>query len=65
VTRVWCDTGSALYCDRANPAYAEYLVARPDNCDSLDIRALAEALNTESAREFITVTYAGQVLAAV
>jgi D-methionine transport system substrate-binding protein len=48
------DTGSALHCDRGNPAYAEYLVARPDNCDSLDIRTLAEALNTESAREFIT-----------
>jgi D-methionine transport system substrate-binding protein len=58
------DTGSALYCDRGNPAYAEYLVARPDNCESLGVRALAEALNCESTREFITSTYAGQVLAA-
>jgi D-methionine transport system substrate-binding protein len=58
------DTGSALYCDRGNPAYAEYLVARPDNCESIGVRALAEALNCESTREFITSTYAGQVLAA-
>jgi D-methionine transport system substrate-binding protein len=58
------DTGSALHCDRGNPAYAEYLVARPDNCDSPGVRALAEALNCESTREFITSTYAGQVLAA-
>lgn len=58
------DTGSALYCDRANPAYAEYLVARQDNCESVGVRALANALNCESTREFITSTYAGQVLAA-
>jgi D-methionine transport system substrate-binding protein len=58
------DTGSALSCDRANPAYAEYLVARPDNCESFGVRALAEALNCESTREFITSTYAGQVLTA-
>jgi D-methionine transport system substrate-binding protein len=58
------DTGSALHCDRGNPAYAEYLVARPDNCESSAVRALAEALNCESTREFITTTYAGQVLAA-
>jgi len=58
------DTGSALYCDRGNPAYAEYLVARADNCESIGVRALAEALNCESTREFITSTYAGQVLAA-
>lgn len=58
------DTGSALYCDRGNPAYAEYLVARPDNCESLGVSALAEALNCESTRDFIEDTYAGQVLAA-
>jgi D-methionine transport system substrate-binding protein len=58
------DTGSALHCDRGNPAYAEYLVARPDNCQSFGVRALAEALNCEATREFITDTYAGQVLAA-
>ena len=58
------DTGSALSCDRGNSEYAEYLVARPDNCDSFAIRALADALNCESTRDFITTTYAGQVLAA-
>ena len=58
------DTGSALYCDRGDPAYAEYLVARPDTCESLGVRALAEALNCESTRKFIATTYAGQVLAA-
>jgi D-methionine transport system substrate-binding protein len=57
------DTGSALYCDRGNPAYAEYLVARPDNWESVGVRALAEVLNVEATREFITNTYAGQVLA--
>lgn len=58
------DSGSALHCDRANPAYSEYLVARPDNHDDVAVRALARALNCESTREFITTTYAGQVLAA-
>jgi D-methionine transport system substrate-binding protein len=58
------DTGSALHCDRGNPAYAEYLVARPDNCESFAVGALAEALTCESTRDFITTTYAGQVLAA-
>ena len=58
------DTGSALHCDRGNPAYAEYLVARPDNWENAAVRALAEALNCESTREFITSTYVGQVLAA-
>jgi D-methionine transport system substrate-binding protein len=58
------DIGSALHCDRGNPAYAEYLVARPDNHDSVPIDALAEALSGESTRQFITETYAGQVLAA-
>jgi D-methionine transport system substrate-binding protein len=58
------DTGSALYCDRGNSAYAEYLVARPDNFDSAAVQALADALNRESTRDFIRTTYAGQVLAA-
>ena len=58
------DTGSALYCDRGNPAYAEYLVARTDNCESFGVRALAESLNAEATREFIMGTYAWQVLAA-
>ncbi|MGV0850285.1 MetQ/NlpA family ABC transporter substrate-binding protein [Mycolicibacterium phlei] len=58
------DTGTALYCDRANPRYAEYLVARPDNHTDGAVRALAGALNAEPTRRFITTAYAGQVLAA-
>jgi len=58
------DTEGALHCDRTNPTYAEYLVARPDTCHSRAVAALAEALNGEATRAFITDTYAGQVLAA-
>lgn len=58
------DVGSALCCDEANSAYAEYLVARPDNCDDPGVRALADALHCDAARDFITTTYAGQVVPA-
>lgn len=58
------DMGSALCCDRGNPAYAEYLVARSDNCHDPDVLALADALQCDAAREFITTTYAGQVMPA-
>ncbi|MCK0174114.1 MetQ/NlpA family ABC transporter substrate-binding protein [Mycolicibacterium sp. F2034L] len=58
------DTAGALHCDRADPRYAEYLVARPDTCQSPGVTALAEALNAEATREFIATTYAGQVVAA-
>jgi len=58
------DTAGALYCDQADPMYAEYLVARPDTCHSRAVEALAEVLNGEATREFITTTYDGQVLAA-
>jgi D-methionine transport system substrate-binding protein len=58
------DTGTALYCDRGNSAYAEYLVARPATCDSPAIRALAEALQSTSTRDFIATAYRGQLVAA-
>lgn len=58
------DAAGALYCDRGDPAYAEYLVARPDTCDSRAVTVLAEALTDEPTRAFITTTYAGQLLAA-
>jgi D-methionine transport system substrate-binding protein len=58
------DTGTALYCDRGNPAYAEYLVSRPQQCDSHPVRVLAQALQSESMRNFIHTAYGGQVLAA-
>lgn len=58
------DTTTALYCDRANPLYAEYLVATADGTDDPAIRVLATALNSESTRQFIATAYAGQVVAA-
>jgi D-methionine transport system substrate-binding protein len=58
------DTGTALDCDRANPAYAEYLVSRRELSDSRPVRALAKALNSESTREFIRTAYCGQLAAA-
>ena len=58
------DVGSALCCDQANSAYAEYLVARPDNRDDPGVRALADALQCDATRDFITTTYAGQVVPA-
>lgn len=58
------DLRSALYCDRANSAYAEYLVARPDNCHSEPIRLLANALQSESVRAFLARAYGDQVVAA-
>ncbi|WP_328356544.1 MetQ/NlpA family ABC transporter substrate-binding protein [Mycobacterium sp. NBC_00419] len=58
------DTRAALCCDRDNPRYAEYLVARHDNHDSEPIRALGAALNSPATREFIATTYAGQLVPA-
>ncbi len=58
------DTGTALYCDRGNPAYAEYLVARPEFRDTPAINALAAALHSESTREFVATTYRGQLVTA-
>jgi D-methionine transport system substrate-binding protein len=58
------DLSSALYCDRANSDYAEYLVARPDNCQSEPIRLLSNALQSDSVRAFIARSYGGLVVAA-
>jgi D-methionine transport system substrate-binding protein len=58
------DTGTALYCDRGNPAYAEYLVTRPTLSDTHGIRALAQALQSESTRDFIDGAYRGQLVTA-
>jgi D-methionine transport system substrate-binding protein len=58
------DVGSALCCDQADPAYAEYLVARPDNHDSPAVLALADVLQCDATRDFIAATYAGQVVPA-
>ena len=58
------DTGTALYCDHGNPAYAEYLVSRSAQRDSPAIRALAQALHSDSTRNFIDTTYGGQLVPA-
>jgi D-methionine transport system substrate-binding protein len=58
------DTGRALYCDRGNPAYAEYLVASPASQRTHAVDALAEALQSDSTRDFIDTTYRGQIVAA-
>lgn len=58
------DTSTALHCDRADPAYAEYLVAAPGTADDPDMGVLATALNSASTREFIASAYAGQVVPA-
>jgi D-methionine transport system substrate-binding protein len=57
-------TGTALVCDRGNPDYAEYLVARQDNVRDEDVRLLGAALNSASTRAFIDEAYAGQVVVA-
>ncbi len=58
------DLQSALYCDRANRGYAEYLVARPDNHESEPIRMLAQALQSDSVRSFIARSYGDLVVPA-
>jgi D-methionine transport system substrate-binding protein len=58
------DLQSAIYCDHANRAYAEYLVARPDNHDSEPIKLLAKALQSDSVRSFIVRSYGGVVVPA-
>jgi D-methionine transport system substrate-binding protein len=58
------DTGTALYCDRGNAAYAEYLVSRPANGNDPAIRALAYVLHSEKTRAFIATAYSGQLVPA-
>jgi D-methionine transport system substrate-binding protein len=58
------DTGTALYCDRGNPAYAEYLVSRVAHRDDSAICTLARALRSESTRDFINTAYSGQLIPA-
>jgi D-methionine transport system substrate-binding protein len=58
------DTGTALYCDRGNPAYAEYLVTARSSQGMPGIRALAGALHSESTRDFIRTAYRDQLVVA-
>ena len=59
------DTGTALYCDRGNVAYAEYIVTRSSQRGNPAIQALASALNSESTRDFIHAAYRGQLVPAL
>lgn len=57
-------TRDALAIERADSPYVNFLVARPDNRDSVAIKALAAALTSAEVREFIARTYGGAVLPA-
>jgi D-methionine transport system substrate-binding protein len=54
-------TDTALHCDRGDPTYAEYLVASAKDRANPDIGALADLLTNAATRQFIELTYAGQV----
>lgn len=55
------DVNTAIYTDKANPKYAEYLVTRPELKDDPRIQKLGEALNSEKTREFILDKYHGDI----
>lgn len=54
----------ALHRVHGDPAYAEYLVTRPELLDHPDITALAAALTSTSTRHFLTSAYDGQLIPA-
>lgn len=58
---VGLDPLSAIFTDKGNPSYAEYLVTRPELVDDPRIEALNEALNSEDVREFILSEYDGSI----
>ena len=55
------DVNTAIFTDKANPKYAEYLVTRPDLKDDPRIVKLGEALNSEATRQFILDKYQGDI----
>lgn len=55
------DVKTAIYTDKANPKYAEYLVTRPELKDDPRIVKLGEALNSEKTRQFILDKYHGDI----
>lgn len=55
------DVKTAIYTDKANPKYAEYLVTRPELKDDPRIVKLGEALNSEKTRQFILDKYNGDI----
>lgn len=54
-------TDTALHCDRDDPTYAEYLVTTAHNKTNPDVGTLAGLLTGTATRQFIELTYAGQV----
>lgn len=52
---------SAIFTDKGNPDYAEYLVTRPEFADDPRIAALGEALNSDTVRDFILDEYEGSI----
>lgn len=55
------DVKTAIFTDKANPKYAEYLVTRPELKDDPRIAKLDEALNSEQTREYILKKYDGDI----
>lgn len=55
------DVNTAIFTDKANPKYAEYLVTRPELKDDPRIVKLGEALNSEQTRQFILDKYNGDI----
>jgi D-methionine transport system substrate-binding protein len=55
------DVNTAIFTDEANSKYAEYLVTRPELKDDPRIGKLADALNSETTREFILDKYHGDI----
>lgn len=58
---VGLDPLSAIFTDKGNPLYAEYLVTRPELVDDPRIEALGRALNSEAVRQFILEEYQGSI----
>ena len=54
----------ALVIEGADSPYVNFLVARPDNKDSVAIQKLAKALTSPEVKEFIAKKYDGAVFPA-
>ncbi|WP_336660441.1 MetQ/NlpA family ABC transporter substrate-binding protein [Leucobacter sp. USHLN153] len=58
---VGLDPLSAIFTDAGNEKYAEYLVTRPELVDDPRIKALDEALQSDTVRDFIESEYEGSI----
>jgi len=57
-------TRDAIVLESGRSAYANLLVARPDNKNSVAVRKLAAALNSPQVRQFIETKYKGAIVPA-